>query len=176
MLKILLQAIEVQRLAVERNFRCGHDLLILVGQTALLLAQRDVFLAVQLLLQIHGDEILLAVFLLDVRPVGAGGDGLAERDLRAAERGQRVLQIGDLRLIKFVARVERVPDVRNGILRGQLARLAVDLKHQRAQRAIALRMLDRILPPGKLLPPRLQIRPLIFQSRKLIIIHSVLSP
>ena len=107
---------------------------------------------------------------------GLDGDGLAERDLRAAERGQRVLQIGDLRLIKFVARVERVPDVRNGILRGQLARLAVDLKHQRAQRAIALRMLDRILPPGKLLPPRLQIRPLIFQSRKLIIIHSVLSP
>ena len=176
MLKVFLQAVEVQRLAVEGNLGRGHDLLILVGQTALLLAKRDVFLAVQLLLQIHGDEILLAVFLLDVRPVGAGGDGLAERDLRAAERGQRVLQIGDLRLIKFVARVERMPDVRNGILRGQLARLAVDLKHQRAQRVIALRMLDRTLPPGKLLPPRLQIRPLIFQSRKLIIIHSVLSP
>ena len=169
MLEVFLQAVEVQRLAVKRDLGRGHDLLILVGQTALLLAKRDVFLAVQLLLQIHGDEILLAVFLLDVRPVGAGGDGLAERDLRAAERGQRVLQIGDLRLIKFVARVERMPDVRNGILRGQLARLA-------AQRAIALRMLDRILPPGKLLPPRLQIRPLIFQSRKLIIIHSVLSP
>ena len=66
-----------------------------------------------------------------------------------------------------------MPDVRNGILRGQLARLAVDRKHQRAQRVIALRMLDRILPPGKLFPPRLQIRPLIFQSRKPVIIHSI---
>ena len=91
MLKILLQAIEVQRLAVERNFRCGHDLLILVGQTALLLAQRNIGLAVQLLLQIHGDEILLAELLLDIRAEGAGRNGFAEFDLRAAERGQRVL-------------------------------------------------------------------------------------
>ena len=163
MLKILLQAIEVQRLAVERNFRCGHDLLILVGQTALLLAQRNIGLAVQLLLQIHGDEILLAELLLDIRAEGAGRNGFAEFDLRAAERGQRVLQIGDLRLIKFVARVECMPDVCDGILREQLAGPAVDLKHQRAQRGVALRVYSRVFPFGKLGAPRFQIGALVFK-------------
>ena len=91
MLKILLQAIEVQRLAVKGNLGRGHDLLIFVGQAALLLAERDVGLAEQLFLQVHGDEILLAELLLDIRAEGAGRNGFAEFDLRAAERGQRVL-------------------------------------------------------------------------------------
>ena len=163
MLEVFLQAVEVQRLAVELDLGRGHDLLILVGQTALLLAQRNVFLAVQLLLQIHGDEILPAEFPLDIRAEGAGRDGLAERDLRAAERGQRVLQVLDLLLIKFVARVERVADVRNGILREQLAGLAVDLEHQRAQRVIALRLLGRRLPLGELCTPRFQIGAFVLQ-------------
>ena len=69
----------------------GHDLLILVGQAAFLLTQRDVGLTEQLLLQVHGDKILLAELPLDVRAEGAGRDGFAERHLVAAEGGQRVL-------------------------------------------------------------------------------------
>ena len=154
MLEIFLQAVEVQRLAVERNFDGRHDLLVLVGQAALLLAERDVGLAEQLFLQVHGDEILLAELPLNVRAEGAGRDGLAERDLRAAERGERVLEIRDLRFVKFVARVERMADVCDGILRGQLAAFAVDLKHQRAQRGIAFRVLHRVLPRGELCAAR----------------------
>ena len=154
MLEIFLQAVEVQRLAVEGDFCRGHDLLILVGQAGLLLAERDVGLAEQLFLQVHGDEILLAELPLNVRAEGAGRDGLAERDLRAAERWERVLEIRDLRFVKFVARVERMADVCDGILRGQLAAFAVDLKQQRAQHGIAFRVLHRVLPRGELCAAR----------------------
>ena len=106
---------------------------------------------------------MLAELLLDIRAEGAGRNGFAEFDLRAAERGQRVLQIGDLRLIKFVARVERMPDVCDGILREQLAGLAVDLKHQRAQRGVARRVYSRVFPFGKLGAPRFQIGALVFE-------------
>ena len=91
MLEILLDAVEVQGLAVEGNLGGGHDLLIFVGQAAFLLTQRDVGFTEQLLLQVHGDKVLLAEFPLDVRPEGAGRDGFAERHLTAAERGQCVL-------------------------------------------------------------------------------------
>ena len=152
-----------QVLAVERNFRRGHDLLIFVGQPAFLLAQRNVGLTEQLFLQIHGNKILLAELLLDIRAEGAGGNRLAERDLCAAERGQRVLQILNFRFIKLVARVERMPDVRDGILCEQLAGFAVDLKHQRAQRGVVLCMLDGSFPLGKLCAARFQIRTFVFQ-------------
>ena len=163
MLKVFLHTVEVQRLAVERNFRRGHDLLIFVGQPAFLLAQRNVGLTEQLFLQIHGNKILLAELLLDIRAEGAGGNRLAERDLCAAERGQRVLQILNFRFIKLVARVERMPDVRDGILCEQLAGFAVDLKHQRAQRGVVLCMLDGSFPLGKLCAARFQIRTFVFQ-------------
>ncbi len=91
MLKVFLDAVEVQGLAVKGDLGGGHDLLVFVGQAALLLAQGDVGLAEQLLLQVHGDKILLAELPLDVRPEGAGRDGLAEGHLVAADGGQRVL-------------------------------------------------------------------------------------
>lgn len=163
MLKIFLNAVEIQRLSVKRDLRRGHDLLVFVGQAAFLLTQRDVGLTEQLFLQVHGDKILLAELLLDVRAEGTGRDGLAERDLVAAECGQRVLQICDLRLIKLVARVERMPDVRDRILCGQLAALTVDLQHQRAQRGVALRVRNGVLPLGKLCAVRFQIGAFVFQ-------------
>ena len=163
MLKVFLQAVEVQRLAVEGDLRRGHDLLIFVGQAALLLKQGDIFLAKQLLLQIHGDEILPAKLLLDIGTEGAGRDGLAERHLRAAEGGQGVLQIMDLRFIEFIAGVQRVADVCDGILREQRAAFPVDLKDQRPQRIMALRLLGCSLPFRKLCPAGLQIGPLILQ-------------
>ena len=91
MLEVFLDAIKIQSLAVEGDLGGGHDLLIFVGQAALLLTQRDVGFAEQLLLQVHGDKVLLAKFLLDVRTEGAGRDCFAERHLIAAERGQCVL-------------------------------------------------------------------------------------
>ena len=172
-LKILLHAVEVQGLAVEGDLRRGHDLLILVGQAALLLAQRDVGLAEQLLLQIHGDKILLAEFLLNIRAERAGRDGLAQRDLLAAEGRQRVVKIGDLRFIEFITGVQRMADVRDGILREQLAVLAVDLQHQRTQCVIAFRLLSRSLPFSELCTVCLQIGALIFQGRKSEIVHGV---
>ena len=51
----------------------------------------------------------------------------------------------------------------NGILRKQLAVLAVDLKHQRAQRGVALRVYSRVFPFGKLGTPRFQIGALVFE-------------
>ena len=172
-LKILLHAVEVQRLAVEGNFRSRHNLLIFVGQAALLLAQRDVGLAEQLLLQIHGDKILLAEFLLNVRAERAGRDGLAQRDLLAAEGRQRVVKIGDLRFIEFITGVQRMADVRDGILRGQLAVFAVHLKKQRAQSLVALRVFDRSFPILELCAVCIQIGALIFQGRKSEIVHGV---
>ena len=163
MLKVLLHAVEVQGLAVEGDLGRGHDLLILVGQAALLLAQGDVLLTEQFFLQIHGDKILLAELPLDVRAERAGRDGFAERHLPAAEGGQRVLQIPDLRLIKFVPRVQRVPDVGNGILREKPAALPVDLEDQTAQRVVALRVLHRRFPLGQLCAAGLQVGALVLQ-------------
>ncbi|CDC60767.1 unknown [Clostridium sp. CAG:448] len=163
MLEILLQAVEIERLAVKGNLGSRHDLLILVGQAAFLLAQGNVRFAVQLFLQIHGDKILLAELPLNVRAEGAGGNGFAERNLCAAKRGQGVLQIADLRLVKRIARVKRVADLRNGILREKLAVHAVHLKKQPAQRLVVFRPLDSVLPCGKLRPPRLQIRAFVRQ-------------
>ena len=163
MLEILLDAVEVQGLAVKGNFGGGHDLLVLVGQAALLLTQRDVGFTEQLLLQVHGDKVLLAEFPLDVCPEGAGRNGFAECHLVAAEGGQRVLQIIDLRLIKFIPRVQRVADVCDGILGEQLAALVVDLKNQAAQGFVVLRLPDCGFPLGEFCPARLQIGALVFQ-------------
>ena len=172
-LEILLHAVEVQRLAVEGNFRSRHNLLIFVGQAALLLAQGDVRLAEHLLLQIHAHKILLAEFLLNIRAERAGRDGLAQRDLLAAEGRQRVVKIGDLRFIEFITGVQRMADVRDGILREQLAVLAVDLQHQRTQCVIAFRLLSRSLPFSELCAVCLQIGALIFQGRKSEIVRGV---
>ena len=163
MLEILLHAVEVQGLAVEVDLGGSHDLLILIGQACLLLAQRNVRLAEQLFLQIHGDKKLLAELALDVGTVRAFGDSLAECDLCAAERGHRVLKIIDLRLVKFVAGVQCVTDVRDRILREQLAVHAVHLKKQTAQRGITLCVLDGILPCGKLRTARLKIGTLVLE-------------
>ncbi len=174
MLKVFLHAVEVQRLAVEGDLRRGHDLLILIGQAALLLAQRDIFFTEQLFLQIHGNEILPAKFFFDLRTEGAGRDGLAEGDLRAAGRGQRVLQIMDLRFVKRIAGVQRVANVCDGILREKRTVFPVHFKDQCPQRFIALRLPDRSLPFRKLCAVRLQVGALVFQGRKSVIIHSVL--
>ena len=163
MLEVFLHAVEVQGLAVKGDLRRGHDLLVLVGQAALLLAQRDVGLAEQLLLQVDGHEILLAELLLDVGAEGAGGDGLAERHLSRAQSGQGVLQVGDLRLVKFIPGVQRMADVRYGVHGEQPAVLPVDLKEQAAQGLIALRLLDGSLPLGQSLAARLQIGALVLQ-------------
>ena len=48
--KVFLHAVKVQLLAVKRNLCRGHDFLIFIGQAALLLAQRNVGLAIQLFL------------------------------------------------------------------------------------------------------------------------------
>ena len=48
--KVFLHAVKVQILAVKRNLCRGHDFLIFIGQAALLLAQRNVGLAIQLFL------------------------------------------------------------------------------------------------------------------------------
>ena len=88
MLEVFLDAVKVQSLAVEGNLGGGHDLLIFVGQAALLLTQRDVGFTEQLLLQVHGDKVLLAEFPLDVRTEGAGRNGFAECHLVAAEGGR----------------------------------------------------------------------------------------
>ena len=50
MLEVFLHAVKVQILAVKRNLCRGHDFLIFIGQAALLLAQRNVGLAIQLFL------------------------------------------------------------------------------------------------------------------------------
>ena len=163
MLEVFLDAVKIQGLAVKGNLGGGHDLLVLVGQAAFLLTQRDVGFTEQLLLQVHGDKVLLAEFPLDVRTEGAGRDGFAERHLVAAEGGQRVLQIIDLRLIEFVPGVQSVADVCDGILGEQFAALAVDLKNQAAQGAVALRLPDCGFPLGEFCPARLQIGALVFQ-------------
>ena len=163
MLEVFLDAVKVQGLAVEGNLGGGHDLLIFVGQAALLLTQRDVGFTEQLLLQVHGDKVLLAKFLLDVCPEGAGRNGFAECHLVAAEGGQRVLQIIDLRFIKFIPRVQRVADVCDGILGEQFAALVVDLKNQAAQGFVALRLPDCGFPLGEFCPARLQIGALVLQ-------------
>jgi len=106
---------------------------------------------------------LLAEFPLDVRPEGAGRNGFTECHLVAAEGGQRVLQIIDLRLIEFVPGVQSVADVRDGILGEQFAALVVDLKNQAAQGFVALRLPDCGFPLGEFCPTRLQIGALVLQ-------------
>ena len=54
-------------------------------------------------------------------------------------------------------------DVRNGILRKQLAVHAVNLKKKLTQRIVALRALDGILPCCKLSAVRLKVGALILQ-------------
>ena len=54
-------------------------------------------------------------------------------------------------------------DVRNGILRKQLAVHAVNLKKKLTQRIVALRALGGILPCGKLSTARLKVGALILQ-------------
>ncbi len=163
MLKVFLHAVEIQCLAVEGNFSSRHDLLIFVGQAALLLTQGNVGFAVQLLLQIHRDKVLLAELQLDVRAEGTGGNGITEFYLRTAERGQRILQILDFRFIEFIAGVQGVADVRDTILRGQLTAFAVNLEHQRSQHVIALCVRNRSFPLGEFCAACLQVGTLVLQ-------------
>ena len=174
-LKILLHAVKVQGLAVEGDLGCGHDLLVFVGQTTFLLAQRNIGLAEQLLLQVDRDKILLAEFPFDVRTEAAGSDGFIERHLLAAERGQRILQIVDLGFVKFVTGIQRVTNVCDGILGGKLAALPVHLENQRAQRLIAFCLLYCPFPPDELFTVRLQIGAFVLQRLKCETIHSVLA-
>ena len=175
MLEILLHTVKVQGLAVEGDLGGGHDLLIFVGQAAFLLAQRDVGLAEQLLLQIDRDKVLLAEFPLDLRAEAAGGDGFVERDLLAAEGGQRVLQIVDLGLVEFVTGIQRVADVCDGILGGKFAALPVHLENQRAQCLIAFGLLYRLFPADELCTVRLQVGAFVLQRLKCEMIHSVVA-
>ena len=71
--------------------------------------------------------------------------------------------VRDLRFIKFIPRVQRVADVRDGILGEQFAALVVDLKNQTAQGFVALRLPDCGFPLGEFCPARLQIGALVFE-------------
>ena len=164
MLEVFLYAVEIQRFAVEGYLGSRHDLLILVGQAALLLTKGNVGLAEHLLLNIHGDKILLVELAFNVRAEGAGRNSLAESDRVTADRGHCVLKIVDLRFVELVARVKRVADMRDGILREQLAVFEVDLGDQLAQRGIALSVLDRGFPLDELRAVRLQIGALVLKS------------
>ena len=64
MFKILLYAIQIQRLSIKRNLCCRHQLFILAAQLRLLLHQWDICLAKCLFIKFFSRKKLLSVLIL----------------------------------------------------------------------------------------------------------------
>ena len=150
-LKILLHAVEVQDLAVKGNLRRGHDFLVFVGQAALALAQGDILLAEELLLQVDAHKKLLAELLFQFRAETAACDGFVEGDIRLLQQGAGFVEIFHFFFVEFVAGVERVADIGKRALGVQLAVCPIPLQKDRAKLLIASGVLNRGFPFCKLL-------------------------